>query len=209
MLFGSRFVFSFTEPSSTPPLSNTSAPLNISSTGQSKAGGLILNTGGATNGLIVQSGNVGIGTQNPGVLLEIKAPTINEDPAVTISPVARFFKSSPLQAFLQIGISDTAVALQAGSYSGGGHNIDMIFSTRGPQGGTSATQERMRITSDGNIGIGISNPVHRLEVGAGNIAITDANKTGYFFITEGNCSSFGSATIAIDEGLSLCWERAN
>ena len=71
MLFGSRFVFSFTEPSSTPPLSNTSAPLNISSTGQSKAGGLILNTGGATNGLIVQSGNVGIGTQNPGYVLDV------------------------------------------------------------------------------------------------------------------------------------------
>jgi len=39
--------------------------LNIGSTGQSKAGGLILNTGGAATGLIVQSGNVGIGTTTP------------------------------------------------------------------------------------------------------------------------------------------------
>lgn len=71
LLFGSRFVFSFTEPTSTPPLENVSAPLNISSTGQSKAGGLILNTGGAATGLIVQNGNVGIGTLSPSQLLDV------------------------------------------------------------------------------------------------------------------------------------------
>ncbi len=71
LLFGSRFVFSFTEPTSTPPLENVSAPLNTGSTGQSKAGGLILNTGGATNGLIVQSGRVGIGTANPSQTLHV------------------------------------------------------------------------------------------------------------------------------------------
>ncbi len=35
---------------------NVSAPLNLSSTGQAKVGGLELNTGGATNGLIVHGG---------------------------------------------------------------------------------------------------------------------------------------------------------
>ncbi len=55
------YAFGWTEPTVTPPGGNVSAPLNVSSTGQSKAGGLILNTGGATNGLIVQTGNVGIG----------------------------------------------------------------------------------------------------------------------------------------------------
>lgn len=71
LLFGSRFVFSFTEPTQTPPLNNVSAPLNIGSTGQSKTGGLILNTGGAANGLIVQSGKVGIGTANPSQTLHV------------------------------------------------------------------------------------------------------------------------------------------
>lgn len=62
------FVFaqgSWVDPSVAPPGGNISAPLNIGSTGQSKSGGLILNTGGATNGLIVTSGNVGIGTTSP------------------------------------------------------------------------------------------------------------------------------------------------
>ena len=40
-------------------------------TGQSKAGGLILNTGGAVNGLIVDKGSVGIGTTNPSQKLDV------------------------------------------------------------------------------------------------------------------------------------------
>lgn len=65
------FAQTFSEPGTTPPAGNAPAPLNTSTTAQSKAGGLILNTGGATNGLIVQSGNVGIGTLSPGYLLDV------------------------------------------------------------------------------------------------------------------------------------------
>ena len=64
-------LFAFTEPSANPPLGNVPAPLNVSSSGQSKAGGLILNTGGASYGLIVDQGSVGIGTQSPMAKLEI------------------------------------------------------------------------------------------------------------------------------------------
>ena len=46
------------------------APLNVGSSGQTKSGGLPLNTGGATNGLIVKNtdvnnGKVGIGVDDP------------------------------------------------------------------------------------------------------------------------------------------------
>lgn len=67
----SNLVWGFTEPSSSPPLGNVPAPLNVSSSGQSKAGGLILNTGGASYGLIVDQGNVGIGTQSPTQKLDV------------------------------------------------------------------------------------------------------------------------------------------
>jgi len=60
------YVLGWTSPTAAPPGNNAAAPLNISSTGQTKAGGLILNTGGAANGLIIDKGNVGIGTTNPG-----------------------------------------------------------------------------------------------------------------------------------------------
>ena len=65
------FAYAFTEPASAPPTSNVASPLNTGATGQSKAGGLILNTGGAATGLIVSSGNVGIGTAGPGQALDV------------------------------------------------------------------------------------------------------------------------------------------
>lgn len=75
-IFALLFVLAFTalawtEPTVAPPGGNVSTPLNVGSTGQSKAGGLILNTGGAANGLIVDQGKVGIGTANPGQKLSV------------------------------------------------------------------------------------------------------------------------------------------
>jgi len=64
-------LFAFTEPSANPPLGNVPAPLNVGSSGQSKSGGLILNTGGASYGLIVDQGSVGIGTQSPTQKLDV------------------------------------------------------------------------------------------------------------------------------------------
>jgi len=56
-------------PACEPPDCNVPAPLNVGSTEQSKSGGLILNTGGADDGLIIDKGNVGIGTTDPGFKL--------------------------------------------------------------------------------------------------------------------------------------------
>ena len=55
-------VSAWVEPSDT---SNIVAPLNTGATAQSKAGGLILNTGGTANPLLIPSGSVGIGTTTP------------------------------------------------------------------------------------------------------------------------------------------------
>jgi hypothetical protein len=46
----------------------------VGNTGQSKAGGLVLNTGGAAIGLIIDKGNVGIGTATPANKLEVAGP---------------------------------------------------------------------------------------------------------------------------------------
>ena len=58
-------------PTGNPPTNNTAEPLDVSVIGQAKQGGLILNTSGGTNGLIVSSGRVGIGTTTPLVKLEV------------------------------------------------------------------------------------------------------------------------------------------
>jgi hypothetical protein len=65
-------VLAFTEPSAGPTGGTVYVPLNTGSNWQSKAGGLDLNTSGAyAAGLIVSSGNVGIGTASPGAKLEV------------------------------------------------------------------------------------------------------------------------------------------
>jgi hypothetical protein len=70
-ILGISVLFAWTKPTLNPPQGNVSGPINISNTGQSKSGGLILNTGGAGIGLIVDKGNVGIGINNPSRKLEV------------------------------------------------------------------------------------------------------------------------------------------
>ncbi len=65
------FAAGFTEPAQSPPNGNAYAPVNTGLSGQSKIGGLILNTGNAPTGLIVAKGNVGIGTVNPTSKLDV------------------------------------------------------------------------------------------------------------------------------------------
>ncbi len=64
-------VSAWVEPDQMPPGGNIAAPINTGNTGQIKTGGLILNTGGATLGLIVDRGLVGIGTNNPQATLDV------------------------------------------------------------------------------------------------------------------------------------------
>jgi len=55
------YVVAWQEPSQTPPEGNVVAPLNVGPTGQEKSGGLILNTGGAETGLIIDQGKLCLG----------------------------------------------------------------------------------------------------------------------------------------------------
>jgi len=64
-------LLAWTSPTSNPPEGNVSGPINISAVGQIKQGGLMINTAGADVGLIVASGKVGIGTENPTATLDV------------------------------------------------------------------------------------------------------------------------------------------
>jgi|GEM_PF-5827430 len=66
-----QVAYAWVEPTLAPPGANAPTPLNESSVGQEKIGGLILNTGGAGTGLIVDKGRVGIGTTNPKAALHV------------------------------------------------------------------------------------------------------------------------------------------
>mgnify|MGYP001567928358 FL=1 len=69
----------WTPPTASPPDGNVASPLNTGSSAQSKIGGAIFNTGGATYGLLIPFGNVGIGTLTPVALFHVSnvVPTID------------------------------------------------------------------------------------------------------------------------------------
>ena len=66
-----KLASAWVEPDQMPPGGNIAAPINTGNSGQIKTGGLILNTGGATLGLIVEKGLVGIGTDTPQATLDV------------------------------------------------------------------------------------------------------------------------------------------
>jgi len=76
---GVSVLLAWTSPTSDPPGGNVSGPINISTEGQTKEGGLMLNTEGADVGLIVLKGKVGIGTENPSVKLDVKGKIFSTD----------------------------------------------------------------------------------------------------------------------------------
>jgi len=66
-----KVVGAWVEPNQMPPGGNIAAPFNTGNVGQSKIGGLTLNIGGATYGLIVDKGLVGIKTTDPQADLDV------------------------------------------------------------------------------------------------------------------------------------------
>ena len=148
------------------------------------------------------SGNVGIGTTNPGNILQVGS-------------AGRLRISNGTTDYTIIGTTDidgptnTRIALSGGSRTGYNGNITYnatstgsnIFST------TDTTQERMRITNAGNLGIGIAAPYSLLHIKGTNPALTVMAQGGSGATTQLNLSTYDTTTnlpncslIATDNG---------
>jgi hypothetical protein len=96
-----------------------------------------------TNG----SGNVGIGTSSPTEKLAINAT----------NPAIRFLNANTEKGFLQADGND----MKLGTYNSNATG-NIFFNIRGIN--------RMIVTSEGDIGVGISTPVGRFQIGTGSVA---------------------------------------
>jgi hypothetical protein len=187
---------------------------------------------GGTKMKLNNSGNLGIGTTSPSQILETYKST-NGDVAIQVtnpnagaSATAQFFASNGTTQtqFFHTGTSYNGTGILASSAGLGGiynntaQGIALLASSAaGPIrfGTTTSNTERMRIASDGNVGIGTTSPSSTLQVSKGGVTfqITDTNKTanstfsiyGYsqtaFAIATGNSGSFGGGEkIIITDG---------
>ncbi|TSD03604.1 MAG: Uncharacterized protein Athens071426_148, partial [Parcubacteria group bacterium Athens0714_26] len=175
---------------------NTSAPLNVSGVAQSKSGGLLLNTGGAVNALIIPSGNVGIGAVAPGAKLDI---------AGTIGTALKISDGGDLVITSQVSGPNTTFYNDVGIL-----NVNTDFNVMGKlcingdcKGGwdtssasywTAANNGKIYYTG-GAVGIGTTDPKDTLDV-QGNIRVSG---NGNIVLPGGNIGfGIGTPTYFID-----------
>ncbi|MFL6254395.1 MAG: hypothetical protein ACJ74T_05200 [Pyrinomonadaceae bacterium] len=128
-------------------------------------GGLVFYTNGpswAQSLFLSHAGNLGVGTTTPGRRLEVLAPD---------GEAARFYRNAAntgwgVNMVFALNNSNGARTDYAGvhgvlgSATAGAEAGNLVFSTA--TGG--ALTEKVRIDSNGNVGIGMNNPTHKLEV---------------------------------------------
>ena len=124
----------------------------------------LLNNAGNTVQLWDDNGNVGIGTTDPGAKLQIGSATYA--PNSNLSNNLLQIKSSSGFAYLTIGNGDTA---NATSYIGGASGFIVLGSVTD----AGATSEHVRITDTGNVGVGTTNPINKLQVNYSPYGIDD------------------------------------
>lgn len=167
-------------PASSPPNGNVSGPITTSSVGQIKMGNLMLNTDGVlANGLIVASGNVGIGVVNPRVALDVDGGVLVGSTGVSVGGACgtegtlqydstahalvicgsslTWAPINPTRTWTNVGASRAALANYVNST---GHDIDVAVTT---YSGASYTRCAIKLTVNGIV---VSNNFVNNSVGA-------------------------------------------
>lgn len=159
---------------------------------------------------ITSDGNVGIGTEDPENLLTLEGnvgtgdgrffASVHNQSLSNRSFSAMKFSAGGGSSFTSIGHNaetydfdnfNTADFGGVSSNGAGVHltafRVDGIIKFLTSVNGSGAPIERMRISSDGNLGIGTIDPVSRVQVSAGDVYIEDINNGVIMKSPNGNC----------------------
>jgi hypothetical protein len=140
------------------------------------------------------SGNLGIGTTSPNSKLEVAATV---DPVITINgtDLTQGNRAALFMAARNVNGNSGNVSIEAISVNN--QQNDMVFRTGSTAIGSFGT-ERMRIDTSGNVGIGATSPVAKLQVkGSGTSGQVSAS-----FILENSSSGTGGMDITGSAGAS-------
>jgi hypothetical protein len=129
------------------------------------------------------SGNLGIGTTSPSVRLDVQGGSINTSSWVTITPTTAtnnaLYRSTNTGGTFYSGIDNSVGGVTGTGYAG------MLWHTGAyPILFGASNALRMTLTSAGNLGIGVTSPVQRLEVNGSMRTVAGSGGTLSTFETD-------------------------
>lgn len=143
--------------------------------------------GGAEAMRIDSSGNVGIGTTSPATQLQINSS------ATTYSDQLRIRNTNFGNADIGVGSGIMAIATDTA-------NITFHTSSNlGTTGSAVPNNERLRVDSNGNVGIGETNPLTRLHIKAASTSTSQVWDGGTDFLRLTATGNFSEQAIAFEE----------
>jgi len=145
-------------------------------------GNMLFASGGNTERMRIDTiGNVGIGTDNPGALLHVKAATNVTGTIEVQGGKAQVTAAGEINAELNFGSNDGSAtggiggSIKSVTENTNGAYVGMSFYTA-KQGRTPVLKEAMRIDKDGFVGIGTTSPDRLLDL-EGDLAVIKLNTT--------------------------------
>jgi hypothetical protein len=169
-------------------------------------------TGLTVNGDLVVTGNTGLGITSPLTKLDIAAlnttTAVNNTLRFTDTDTGAGTQFNGKIEFYSSDVSGVGVKSYIGGIINGSSQGTLIFGTTGATGsltGGTTIGERMRITSDGYVGIGQISPSYALDVSSGvenvdeiSLRVANDGNKGVYFAPTANSSSFNQNTISGD-----------